>query len=159
MWHIRTILVPTDFSDGATQALQVARSLARDHQAKLVLMSAPLPPPTAPEVYVPITDFAGLTEGCRGQLTQLAQSTPDIPVETAVSLGLPGPSIVDSASRHHADLIVMGSHGRCGLSRLLLGSVAEYVLRNASCPVLTIKPSTVDHLCHQQECSLSASGS
>lgn len=157
MLRIQTILVPTDFSEIAEKALHVARALARDHRAKLVLMSAPLPPPPAAEVYVPVGDFAGLTEEARRQLTSLAKTVTELPVETRVLVGSPGSAIVELANDCQADLIVMGTHGRSGLSRVLLGSVAEYVLRHAPCPVLTIKPAAAEHLSHEEETSLATS--
>lgn len=157
MLRIQTILVPTDFSDTATQALQVARSLAHDHHAKLVLMSAPLPPPPSAEVYVPFADYAGLTEEAQRQLTALAKTIVELPVETRVMVGEAGPSVVEIAEDSRADLIVMGTHGRSGLSRLLMGSVAEYVLRHAPCPVLTIKPAAAEHMSHEEKTSLTTS--
>ncbi len=146
MLRIQTILVPTDFSEVSEPVLQIARTLARDHQAKLVLMSAPLPPPPSAEVYVPFSDYAGLTAEAERQLAVQAKGITDVTVETRVQVGDTGPSIVDIANKCQADLIVMGTHGRTGLTRLLMGSVAEYVLRHAPCPVLTIKPATVEHL-------------
>jgi nucleotide-binding universal stress UspA family protein len=160
MLHILTILVPTDFSDTAAQALQVACSLARDHHAKLVLMSAPLPPPPSAEVAVPYETYAELLEEPQRQLTALANAIVDLPVEkTRVLVGSPGPAIIEIAKACEADLIVMGTHGRSGLSRLIMGSVAEYVLRHAPCPVLTIKPGTVEHLSHEEKTSLAMSES
>ena len=146
MLRIQTILVPTDFSEVSAPVLQVAQALARDHQAKLVLMAAPPPPPPSAEVYVPFSDYAGLTAEAQRQLDALTQEISGLPVETKVQVGEPGPTIVETARTCHADLIMMGTHGRTGLTRLLMGSVAEYVLRYAPCPVLTIKPATVEHL-------------
>lgn len=159
MLCIQTILVPTDFSESAEQALQVAHSLARDHHAKLVLMSAPPPPPPSAEVYVPFENYAGLIEEPQRQLTAMANVVTDLPVETRVLVGPPGPSIVECAKNCQADMIVMGTHGRSGLSRLIMGSVAEYVHRHAPCPVLTIKPGTVEHLRHEETTSLAMSES
>lgn len=161
MLHIRTILVPIDFSDAADQALSVAKSMARDHRARLVLLTVPPPQPQAPisEMYVPEFDDVRLIENSRRQLNSLADSIVDIPVEKRLIVGSPGNSIVDVAKECHADLIVMGTHGRSGLSRLILGSVAEHVLRHAPCPVLTIKPGTEERLGHQDETSLAMSES
>jgi nucleotide-binding universal stress UspA family protein len=143
MLQIKTVLVPTDFSSAAEQALHVARSLARDHGAKLVLVTSPLPPPTPlPNfVYDPGVESVGNMEHSRLELNRLAATITDLPVETQVVGGPPGPGIVQSAKGWNADLIVMGTHGRSGLSRLLMGSVAEHVVRHAACPVLTIKPA------------------
>lgn len=144
MLSIRTILVPTDFSASAEHALHVAHSLARDHGAKLVLITSPLPPPTPlPNiVYDPGVESVGNTAHVKQELARLAATITDLPVETQVIGGPPGPGIVQSAQGWNADLIVMGTHGRTGLARLLMGSVAEHVVRHATCPVLTIKPES-----------------
>lgn len=157
MLRIQTILVPTDFSEIAAQALQVACSLARDHGAKLVLMSAPLPPPPSAEGYVPFEDYAGLSGEAECQLTAVAKNIADLPIKTRVLVGSAGPAIVETAKAVQADLIVMGTHGRSGLMRVLMGSVAEYVLRHAPCPVLAIKPKVADHLSHELDTSLATS--
>jgi len=161
MLHIRTIVHPTDFSEAANEALQVARALARDHQAKLVLVAVPqLPPPPYKYPFPPgQTEYAADVQATRRRLDALAKSIVDIPVETAISTGPPGPAILTVASNHRADLIVMGTHGRTGVPRLLLGSVAEHVLRHAACPVLTIRPGTGGHLGHDVETGLGATRS
>lgn len=160
MPQIETILVPTDFSETAQHALQVARSLGRDHGSKLVLMTSPPAPPAAmAEVYLPTAELNGLMEEARREVAALAKTIPELPVETQVIVGPPGVSIVTAAEKCRADLIVMGTHGRSGLGRVLMGSVAEYVLRHAPCPVLTIKPATAVHLSHIEETSLAASES
>jgi nucleotide-binding universal stress UspA family protein len=122
-------------------------------------MSAPLPPPPSAEVYVPFEDYGGLTAEAQRQLTAVANGIADLPIETRVLVGSPGPAIVETAKAVQADLIVMGTHGRSGLMRVLMGSVAEYVLRHALCPVLTIKPTTREHLSHVEETDLVASES
>jgi hypothetical protein len=72
-------------------------------------------------------------------LTKLAQDlSRDVPVTTAVESGTPAPHIAEYARRHGIDLIVVGTHGRTGVSRVLLGSVAEHVVRIAPCPVLAV---------------------
>ena len=154
MLKIQTILVPTDFSDTAELALRTALSLGHDHHAKLLLVAAPPPPPPVSEVYVPLHGDDGVTEAMKRQLSELARSITSLPVETKLMIGSPGPAIVAVADECQADLIVMGTHGRSGLSRLLMGSVAEYVLRHAPCPVLTIKPATAEHLRNELETSL-----
>lgn len=148
MLHIQTILFPTDLSVEADHALEVARSLARDHQAKIVLMHAAMPVATV-EVYIPQADVDATRSQARRQLEAAAAHITEVPVEADVLIGEPGHMIVGLAEKLSADLIVMGTHGRGGVSRLLLGSVADYVLRNAPCPVLTIKPGTEQRL-HQE---------
>lgn len=145
MLPIQTIVFPTDFSTTADEALEVAKALARDHQAKLVLMHAVLSVPSV-EVYVAQEELDKLKLESRGKLNALAAQIADSEVEVHVPFGDPGPSIVGVAQQVGADLIVMGTHGRTGLGRVLLGSVAEHVLRHATCPVLTIKPGTERHL-------------
>jgi nucleotide-binding universal stress UspA family protein len=88
----------------------------------------PVPPP-------PVIDWPAL----QAQLNTVAASIKNISVESRVVEGDPTVAIVDLAREAGADIIVIGSHGRAGLSRLLMGSVAEQVVRNASCPVLTVK--------------------
>jgi nucleotide-binding universal stress UspA family protein len=161
MLTIRTILHPTDFSEAAERALEVAHSLARDHNARLVLLAVPpLPPPPHKYPFPPgQTEYASVVRGVRQRVHALAAGIVDVPVEHAVHVGLPGPAILAAAREHHADLIVMGTHGRTGLTRLLMGSVAEYVMRHAPCPVLAIRPGASEHLSHTEETALALSGS
>jgi nucleotide-binding universal stress UspA family protein len=139
MLSLKTVLFPTDFSAAADQALHVALTLARDHGAKVVLLSVPPPIPPV-EGYVPDQDVEQLSREAAERLQVLADGISSVPVETRVMVGAPGAAIVAAAKEYQADLIVMGTHGRTGLTRLLLGSVAEHVLRHAACPVLTVKP-------------------
>lgn len=143
---IKTILVPTDFSDYAEHAYNWALGLAADCKAKVILFHAT---PTMahlafPEsVYYP--DLARmereLIADAEKQVAQFAakKGTSSVPVETRVSLGEAVWEICRMAEREHADLIIMGSHGRTGLSHVVLGSVAERVVRHASCPVLVAR--------------------
>jgi nucleotide-binding universal stress UspA family protein len=157
MLRIQTILVPTDFSDTSADVVEVAQSLARDHAARLVLMTSPPSLPPMSEANIPLSEMSEMTEDSRSKLNALAKTIPQIPVETRVVIGFPGPSIVAAAADCQADLIVMGTHGRSGLGRMLMGSVAEHVLRHAPCPVLTIKPATTGHLSQVEETSLTKS--
>lgn len=154
MLHLRSILVPIDFSDTSLHALDVAESLARDHRASLLLFSVAVPRQPTEDVLVPLpaaatesgSPWPHAEEATRQHLAPFAERITDVPVTTEVCTGLPGAAIVAAAQKMNVDLIVMGTQGRSGLSRLLLGSVAEYVLRHAPCPVLTIKPGTERHL-------------
>jgi universal stress protein A len=139
MFAFNTILVPTDFSQRSGAALQVARSLARNHGARLVVLH--VVPNSAVEdggIVIPIDVAAYHTE-----LEQLRVRLegPDLkqPVETLLREGNAAGEILDVAKSSGADLIVMASHGRTGVPRLLMGSVAEAVMRRAPCPVLTVK--------------------
>jgi universal stress protein A len=139
MSNIQTILHPTDFSDSAREALKIASALAREHGSKLVLLHVAqrpvtnvggmlVPPP-------PAVDWKEL----KAQLDAMAAGIPNVQVESRLVEREPASAIVEIAQELGADMIVIGSHGRTGLSRLLLGSVAEHVVRSATCPVLTVK--------------------
>jgi nucleotide-binding universal stress UspA family protein len=139
MLRFRTILHPTDFSECSGYAFQLACALAWDHGARLVVSHVKLPPvvsrdlvPMAPE---PFAVWRALEE----QLGKLRPLDPDVSVEHLLAEGDPAAEIVQLAQVSHCDLIVMGTQGRTGLDRLLMGSVAEAVLRKAPCPVLTVR--------------------
>jgi nucleotide-binding universal stress UspA family protein len=144
MLRIQAILHPTDFSETANHALQIAHSLARDHKAKLVLVTvapeAPLPLPQKYQYLEARKEYETLLEDARRRVDALAATITDVPVSAFVECGDPGPAILAVADKCQSDLIIMGTHGRTGVSRVLLGSVAEYVTRHAVCPVLTVKP-------------------
>lgn len=133
------ILHPTDLSEKSEAALRVARALARDRGARLILTHV-LPVEVVPYGTVPVAlDLPAV----RATLEELGRSLdgPDMkyPVETQLVEGDAATVIVELAKDSGAHAIVMGSHARTGLSRLFLGSVAEAVLRKASCPVLVAK--------------------
>jgi nucleotide-binding universal stress UspA family protein len=134
MLSIRHILVPIDWSELSNRAFQLAASLARDYDAQLlVLYSVPLPavmygPP--PESYL---------DHLREELCRLKPSDPKVRVQYLLVEGNPGNAILTAARETHCDLIVMGTHGRTGVNRLMRGSVAEEVVRKAPCLVLTVK--------------------
>jgi len=137
--QVQVILHPTDFSECSELALQVARSLARDHGARLVVIHS-IPSEVVIEGAVaavedPRVDRDAL-EKIRGRL-----DGPDLkyPVEVRLGHGDAGTEIPRVAGELGCGLIVMGTHGRTGLDRFLMGSVAEAVLRKAPCPVLAVK--------------------
>jgi nucleotide-binding universal stress UspA family protein len=139
MLAIKTILYPTDFSERAGFAFDLACALARDHGARLVVLHvielpAPLGGDAGMYVPVPAADWVVLRE----KLQQL-RPAPGVAVEHRLAEGDPAAEIVYAAGEVKADLVVMGTHGRTGLRRLLMGSVAEQVVREAPCPVLTAK--------------------
>jgi nucleotide-binding universal stress UspA family protein len=142
MASIRTILHPTDFSPCADLALRFAGSLARDLGARLVVLHVGQPPLYALESPIPATPLP--VEWRREELEQqLRQRTvpdlgsgPEYRLEYADRVS---DEILRVADETRCDLIVLGTHGRTGLSRLLVGSVAEHVMRRASCPVLTVR--------------------
>jgi nucleotide-binding universal stress UspA family protein len=140
MLPIRTVLHPTDFSDSAKPAFELACALARDYRATLVLIH--VIPPT--RVFAPdgiAVPFPVEEEEYEAQtrLARLRPLDPDVAVDHRVLEGDPTEQILKVAADEKADVIVMGTHGTTGLTRLLVGSVAENVMRKAPCPVLTVR--------------------
>jgi nucleotide-binding universal stress UspA family protein len=138
---IQQILHPTDFSASSAAALRVARALARDQGARLTLLHV-----IQIEVIHGVVPTAVNPQAERDWAERMAEwaEGPDLkyPVETRVVEGLGTAEILQTAGELGCDLIVMGTHGRTGLGRLLMGSIAEAVLRGAHCPVLTVKAAT-----------------
>jgi nucleotide-binding universal stress UspA family protein len=138
MFEIKTILHPTDFSERSDQAFRLACSLARDHGARLVLLHV-APPPMTEIGGVMTPDPGRHDEEYWEQLRQRQPEDPRVSVERLLAEGSPGEAILRAARETGCDLIVLGTHGRTGLGRVLMGSVAEEVVRKATCPVLTVK--------------------
>lgn len=148
MSNLQKILVAVDFSDCSVAAAKQALALGGPLGAKLdVIHTYDVPTFIAPHAVMLTPDFeAPLTAQVERQaVEQLAafcervglSEYPDL--TTRVLLGPAGPLILDVAEHEHPDLIVIGTHGRTGVARLLMGSTAEKVLRHAKCPVLTVK--------------------
>lgn len=140
MKRIRTILHPTDFSAGSNAAFRYACDLARDSDARLVILHAldAGAPIVADGVILP-SGLDELRELARRQLAAFGSADPTIRAGYALREGPVTAEILGAAGELKADLIVMGTHGRTGIGRLFLGSVAEEVLRKAPCPVLMVK--------------------
>lgn len=139
MLPIRTILHPTDFSDSARPAFEMAGALARDYKATLVVLHV-IPPVRvfAPDgIAVPFPAEERYETQVR--LARLHPADPKVKTEHRILDGETAEQILIAAKDAHADLIVMGTHGSGGLMRLLMGSVAESVMRKAPCPVLTVR--------------------
>lgn len=137
---ISRILCPTDFSDCSQAALPIACSLARDYGASLVLVHVR----PAPEMIM--GEFGSLptppmepVESLMMRWRQLVPAEIASRVTTEIRDGNVADEILHAARESNCELIVLSTHGRSGLDRLLVGSVAESVLRKAICPVLTIK--------------------
>lgn len=146
---IRSILLPTDFSECANYALSYAASLARQAGASIICVHVIEP-------VVPTVGYTGLTEpmpmaDLSEQLEESAErELPKIgacdecnglDVEEVIAHGDAASEIVRVAKERKVDLIVIASHGRTGLGRILFGSTAESVVRHAPCPVLVVKQS------------------
>ncbi len=136
MIRIKKILYPTDFSSYSNQAYFHAIALAEAHGASLTVLFVCTPEAVAPGA-------TGAAEYARSywknQLEQIRPIDPGIPVSHVFLDGDPATEIVSFSRDAGVDLIVMGTHGRTGLDRLLMGSVAEKVLREAACSVLVVK--------------------
>jgi len=137
--NVKKILFPTDFSHTGDAALELASSLARDAGATLLIVHVEEPPVAygGGEMYYGIADPA--TEDLEKMLSKIIPSDPRIPFVHRLVTGEPASAIIQIAESEDVDMIVMGTHGRTGFSRLLMGSVAEAVVRRAICPVLTFK--------------------
>jgi nucleotide-binding universal stress UspA family protein len=135
------ILFPTDFSHTGDAALSLATILARDTGATLIIVHVEEPPVAygGGEMYYGVPEPA--YEEIERMLREITPPDKNIAFEHRMITGDPASAIVRLAEEEHVDLIVMGTHGRTGLSRLLMGSVAEAIVRRAPCPVLTFKHS------------------
>jgi len=133
------ILFATDFSTIAEGALELAASLARSAGAKLLIVHVEEPPVayTGGQFYYGIKDPA--REEQQRMLEQVVPKSGGVEVEHHLLSGAPGLAICEFAEAEGVDLLVIGSHGRTGLSRVLMGSISEQIVRNAPCPVLTYK--------------------
>ncbi len=133
------IIYPTDFSHCGTAALRLATSLARDTGAKLLIVHVEESPLAygGGEMYYGIPEPA--SEDLQKMLDRVVPTDPAVAYEHRLLAGEPATAIAELAAEENADMIVMGTHGRTGLTRLLMGSVAEAVVRRAPCPVLTFK--------------------
>ncbi|HLG29040.1 MAG TPA: universal stress protein [Candidatus Brocadiales bacterium] len=140
---LNKILCPYDFSESSSHALRYAIEFASAYKAKLYLLHVF-------DIRVldygePIYGISIPTKDAIGTIkTELANSIPEkvkneLQVETIVVSGVPFYEIIKFANENGIDLIVMGTHGRTGIAHILLGSVAEKVVRKASCPVLTVR--------------------
>ena len=144
MMEVRRILCPTDFSASARRALAEAATLARWYEARLtILYVAPLAPTlqAGPMVIDPINLEPVSAERIEEELRAFAEpaTRAGLDVHLARREGPAAAGIVEEAEREGADVIVMATHGRSGLAHLLIGSVAEKVVRHATTPVLTIR--------------------
>ncbi len=146
--HIRSILLPTDFSECAECALPYATQMARQAGARIICLH--VVEPMMPAVgYAPVAEplpsvdvSEQLQQSAERELPRLAEreECAGLDVEELIVHGEAAAEIVRVARERDVDLIVISSHGRTGLGRMLFGSTAESVVRHAHCPVLVVKP-------------------
>jgi universal stress protein A len=146
MMTVARILVPVDFSDHSLRALDAAKSLAEKFGASLHLLTVvpdPFAFPSPGPMYVPVSPqyVDGLRHDAEAHLHGLlsAAETARFHGHYGVLFGDAHAEILDYISREQIDLVVMGTHGRSGVVRALMGSVAEKVVRTAPCPVLVVR--------------------
>jgi nucleotide-binding universal stress UspA family protein len=146
--EIRSILLPTDFSECASYALSYAVSFARQYHASIICVHViePVVPTvgyTGMAESLPMADISDqLEDSAERELPKIAEcdECAGLNVEEVIVHGDAASEIVRVAGERGVDLIVIASHGRTGLGRILFGSTAESVVRHAPCPVLVVKP-------------------
>lgn len=142
MPRFNKILCPVDFDPNSLKALRLAAEISQEHRATLYLLHViDVAIPAKTEVTAP---FDKMERAVTSKLERLARRETDarLRYQLYVATGDPSAHVLDVAKRVGADLIVLATHGRKGLRRLILGSVAERVVREAPCPVLTVRPVT-----------------
>jgi nucleotide-binding universal stress UspA family protein len=145
MIALKSILVPTDFSDASAGPMKYALALAEAFGARLhilhVLDNALAAWEAEGLIEPPADYFRTIEESARKRMSQVLTESQKAAFKVHIELrtGSPYAEIVQYADEQHIDLIVMGTHGRGGVAHMLLGSVAEKVVRKAPCPVLTVR--------------------
>jgi nucleotide-binding universal stress UspA family protein len=133
------ILFPTDFSSSSGEVLRYATVLARDTGAELIIAHVHEPATAYGTGDVVVDTGESSDEALAAQLNSVAPTDPQVSHRHRLLYGDPIGQIVRLAEEEDVDMIVMGTHGRTGLTRLVMGSVAEAVVRRAGCPVLIVK--------------------
>lgn len=137
MKPFQKILVPVDFSAHTKRVLHVAAELCRRYEAPVTLLHV-----RPPELFA-AADSSGIAQAHAVELliaaNHVLQSDGALQVQLATTAGRPGPGIVRFAKEGGFDLIVMGTHGRSGVTHALMGSTAEEVMRRATCAVMTVR--------------------
>lgn len=142
---ISRILFPTDFTEGSEAAIPFVADFTRRYNARLYIIHVLYDINRATGWYVPhasTTELAAMMEkSAKEQLERVAiEELRDYPdIERQVLIGSPAEEILQFAEKNKIDMIIMGTHGRKGLDKILFGSTAEKVVRNARSPVLTVR--------------------
>jgi nucleotide-binding universal stress UspA family protein len=142
MFRPQLILCPTDFSENSRAALRIARDLARqNHAALLVLHVADTLGPEGLGIVEAETQLQpeGRVNGLRRELERVAPPEPGLDVRYLLREGDPAAVIEQVVRQQGCDLVVLGTHGRTGLDHLLMGSIAERIIRRCPCPALVVK--------------------
>jgi nucleotide-binding universal stress UspA family protein len=146
MLPLKKVLWPTDFSEPASEGLKIARELATQFSGEILLLHVIAPMPTlyggaAPTGFHTPTVLKEFQESAQKSLDEIRREKipAEIQARTFVIHGRPAHEIVNFAAQEKADIIVITTQGESGWQRFVFGSVAEKVVRNAECPVLTIR--------------------
>ncbi len=143
--EIKSILFPTDFSEGSAEALKYAVEFANRYGAKLYVLHVIYDVAKASGFYVPHISmdaiYKEIQEGAKKELDNFGVNELSglKNVERIVQTGVPYQEIMNCAVKNKIDIIIIGTHGRTGIDRILFGSTAAQVVRNAPCPVLTVR--------------------
>jgi nucleotide-binding universal stress UspA family protein len=144
MMPIKAILHPNDYSAHSEAAFHLACALARDYHARLVVIHVAQSPPASLDEALDERLAERFRKTLEEEVLYLQAKGFPLEVEYYEHAKDPAAIILEAAKDRNADMIVMGTHGRSGVGRLFMGSVAEYVLRRALCPVVTVtKPAPV----------------
>jgi nucleotide-binding universal stress UspA family protein len=139
MLPLRLVLHPTDFSPHSEAASKLAFALARDYGARVLVLHVMEPIAVGGPEGVAILDPLAYEADLKARLAEVRPPDPQVPVEHRLALGRAAEEVLRVAKESKCGVIVLGTHGRTGLGRALMGSVAEQVVRKAPCPVLTVK--------------------
>lgn len=145
MLTYKNILVPTDFSTNSSAAIEHAVALAKESNGRVHLLHVVETSLFGP-TYIPQGGFVypQNQDEVFNRLEDLKEQHPDVSFESKAVIGLPADEIVSYAEANNIDLICISTNGRRGLSRLLLGSTTEAVVRRATCPVLSMHGTKVE---------------
>jgi len=139
------ILCPIDFDGNSLEALRMARGIAEQNGARLFVLHAV--PPGDPTVMSAPAIMEQKGNRARAELLRISNTElTGVDHETLLRFGHPAKEIIAGAVATNADLVVMATHGRAGVPRLILGSVAEKVVRESPCPVLTVRMKAADEI-------------
>lgn len=150
--RFENILFATDFSPSANHAIPFVQELARHFQSHLVALSARLPAVnsiTPPEMWNSEIEAANAVD--QKHRRELLETFAGIDTEVMIEIGEIQSIVEDALKEHNTDLVVIGTHGRTGVAKILLGSVAESIFRTVPCPVLTIGPHSNPGAVHVRE--------
>ena len=149
MFAPKRILVPTDFSNYADNALRQAVDIAKQYHAKVFLLHV-----IGDHIRQCIEDYClsdavvkeierdsmmASLDNLKKEINRLSDDSSDVEISSYVKRGVPSEEVLREQEEKDIDLIVMASHGRTGISRILIGSVAEKVMRGAKCPVMLVR--------------------